>query len=67
MATPLQPHQQRVVDEMYELNDKRMKLSAFLTGAIFRTLPEAEKERLQRQSDIMHEYSEVLRERIQAF
>lgn len=64
----LQPHQQRVVDEKTELDDKRTKLKAFIEGnAIFAGLPEEEKERLVRQHSCMTEYSEILGERIAAF
>lgn len=41
----LQPHQQRVVDEKTELDDKRTKLKAFIEGnAIFAGLPEEKKD-----------------------
>lgn len=64
---PLQPHQQRVVDERHELMFKVDKLAAFLKGDIFKTLDTAEQERLTRQHRIMSEYDAVLRERIAAF
>jgi hypothetical protein len=64
----LAPHQQRVVDEKTELDDKRTKLKAFINGnAIFAGLPADEKERLVRQHSCMTEYSEILDERIKAF
>jgi hypothetical protein len=62
------PHQQRVVDEKTELDDKRDKLRAFIDGnAIFAGLPNDEQERLVRQHSCMTEYSEILGERIAAF
>ena len=66
--TKMQPHQQRVVDEKSELDDKREKLSAFkASNPLYFQLPEAEQHRLSRQLAIMTEYSEVLGERIAAF
>jgi hypothetical protein len=61
------PHQQRVVDEKSDLDAKLQRLKAFWDSPIFPTLPDAEKERLERQSNIMDEYSRVLGERIAAF
>lgn len=63
----LQPHQQRVVDEKAELDSKRDRLTEFLKGPIFRSLPEDEQERLSRQASIMEQYSGVLAERIVNF
>lgn len=66
--TKLKPYQQRVVDEKAELDDKRIKLKAFIDGsAIFADLCDDEKERLVRQHSCMTEYSEILQERIAAF
>lgn len=64
---PLQPHQQRVVDERVELNFKLDKLTEFLKGDVFRGLSEGERERLTRQHGIMSDYSGVLAERIAHF
>lgn len=64
---PMQPHQQRVVDEKTELDIKITKLSDFSNGDIFKTLPDDEQERLTRQFNIMRDYSAVLGERINAF
>ena len=62
------PHQQRVVDEKTELDDKLGKLNAFiLTSPVFAQLQNEEKERLQRQFSIMRDYTSVLGERIDAF
>lgn len=63
----LKPHQQRVVTEKAELDEKLNKLLAFHGTATFNALPEAEQERLIRQSVAMDEYSAVLAERIAAF
>lgn len=61
------PHQERVVKEKAELDEKLEKLNEFGRGELFATLPSAEQERLIRQSKIMDQYSVVLGERIAAF
>jgi len=58
------PHEQRVVDEKRELDEKLSKLKMFLAGDIFSTLPSREQFRLKRQSEVMQEYSNILLERI---
>ena len=65
----LQPHQQRVVDEKTELDEKLNKLRAFCSqnGGIFDSLPTEEKQRLTEQEGHMAAYSDVLRRRIDAF
>ena len=65
----LQPHQQRVVDEKNELDEKLTKLRAFCSqiGGIFDSLPTEEKQRLTEQESHMAAYSEVLGRRIAAF
>lgn len=64
----MQPHQQRVVNEKAELDDKIAKLKEFIdSSAIFASLHSDEKERLVRQHSCMTEYSEILSERIAAF
>ena len=61
------PHQKRVVDEKSELDQKLSKLSEFLMTTMFASLPEDEQLRLRKQHLIMVEYSEILRQRIEAF
>jgi hypothetical protein len=63
----MQPHQARVVNEKKELDDKLSKLRTFFTGQLFAGLPEDERTRLLRQEKAMHEYSDVLGERIASF
>lgn len=64
----MQPHQQRVVDEKKDLDDKLDKLKAFIeTNPVFKTLHEDERGRLNRQFDVMAEYSGILGQRIAAF
>ena len=61
------PHEQRVVDEKAELDEKLQKLLTFHGSATFAGLPDAEQDRLIRQSVVMGEYSAILGERIAAF
>lgn len=64
----LLPHQTRVQDEAYELNDKVYKLNEFiLNNKIFNTLPEEEQIRLQQQLMAMRYYLTILVERIENF
>lgn len=64
----IQPHQQRVIDEKKELDEKANKLSEFIgNNPVFESLDPAEQERLKVQNDLMWQYSEVLGERIAAF
>ena len=61
-------HQQRVLDERSDLKDKHAKLSAFiLDNPVFLTLPEVERQCLQRQEAVMGKYIGILDERIAAF
>ena len=66
-ATPMAPHQQRVVAEREELVHKIDKLTEFLKGDTFKSLPADEQDRLNRQLAIMEQYSNVLAERIVHF
>ena len=62
------PHQQRVIDEKKELDDKATKLSQFIgTNPVFETIDDEEQERMKEQCEIMWQYSEILGKRIAAF
>lgn len=63
----LEPHQQRVVDEKSDLDERIAKLHDFKSNPIFNTLPPVEIGRLYRQEEAMRIYSAVLGERIAAF
>lgn len=67
--TNLQPHQQRVVDEKLDLDEKLQKLELFVTSSNFTHIvkDEAEQQRLIRQCAVMKEYSNILEERILNF
>lgn len=67
MSTELKPHQQRVVQEKQELDEKIVKLEAFFGTDTYATLEEAEQYRLRRQIGHMTLYSCVLGDRIAAF
>ena len=63
-----QPHQERVVTEKNELDEKAKALSGFIGSSdVFAKLDTAEQERLKEQNDIMWRYSEILGKRIAAF
>lgn len=62
------PHQERVVTEKAELDEKREKLHAFIDSSpIYKALPEEDRLRLTRQASAMGTYSDILGERIAAF
>lgn len=66
------PHQQRVVDEKVELDKKIEALNLFIDsrdkpGSIFANLPQAERDRLYVQVNVMATYSDILAQRIAAF
>lgn len=64
----LLPHQQRVIKEKAELDEKADALSKFIGfSPIFETLDSDEQERLKEQNDVMWKYSEILGARIANF
>lgn len=63
----LPPHQQRVVDEKRDLDDKGVKLEAFFNNPVFEKLDSDEQNRLREQHIVMQSYSAILAERIAAF
>lgn len=65
--TNLQPHQQRVVEELETLSDKSKKLSAFILSDVFKDLPKEEKEDLVEQLETMEKYADILERRIDRF
>ena len=65
---PVQPHQQRVVQERLELKDRLDKLLAFIaTNPQYTALDAQECKRMVRQSEVMKEYIAILDERVAAF
>lgn len=63
----LQPHEQRVVEEKAQLDERLGKLFAFFQTETFTGLSEAERSRLRNQARFMDGYAAVLEERISAF
>lgn len=65
----LAPHQQRVVEERDQLSERLAKLDVFTShgNAVYEALPQAERDRLLRQTIVMSMYLTVLNERIAAF
>lgn len=66
----MQPHEERVVTEKRELDEKLAKLKAFCFGdntTIFRGLDPKDRDLLENQYDAMLKYSEVLGDRIARF
>ena len=63
----LHPHQQRVVAEKVQLDDKLSKLELFCLTKGFASLPQDERSRLRNQGGAMKVYSEILGARIEAF
>ena len=61
------PHQQRVITEKADLDEKLVKLIAFFQTPVFADLSEAERSRLRNQARFMDGYAAVLKERIVAF
>lgn len=62
-----QPHQQRVVDEKNELDEKIGKLQAFFDNEIYKNLPNEDRALLIEQVNHMRIYSDILFRRIQRF
>lgn len=65
----MQPHQQRVVDELTELQDKLTKLDNFISSDKFEEIvtDKTERHRLIAQFGYMRAYASVLKERIDNF
>lgn len=61
------PHQERVVNEKAELDEKLSKLNTFLITETFFALDAGEKRRLYIQLHVMEQYSAVLADRIAHF
>ena len=63
-----QPHQQRVVDEKVELDERLSKLEAFiLDNPIYKGLDEENRALMEKQREVMSKYSNILDKRISLF
>ena len=64
----MEPHQQRVVDEANELEDKLTKLSAFIESSpVFAGLDSMQQDLLKAQAGVMSAYLQILKLRIASF
>lgn len=63
----MQPHEQRVVDEQAELEDKLRRLNDFTKVSTFDLLDSEEKTLLRMQLEVMRTYSSILGLRIARF
>lgn len=63
----MEPHQERVVAELADLQGKIDRLETFFKTTIYNSLEKAETDRLVRQLHHMEAYADILRERIAAF
>ncbi len=61
------PHQQRVIDEKEALDDKIKKLTGFIIGDTFDSLPQEDKMLLSEQKVAMEIYYNLLKRRIARF
>lgn len=66
-ASTLEPHQQRVVGEKAELDERLAKLHAFLKTGVFKSLPDEDQIMLDRQATAMSILSGILKARIARF
>lgn len=63
----MQPHEQRVVDEQAELEDKLRRLNDFTKVSTFALLDSEDKTLLRMQLEVMRTYSSILGLRIARF
>lgn len=65
----MQPHEERVVVEKRELDEKLAKLKAFCFpgSLVFKELSPVDRDLLEDQYNSMKDYSEILRKRIDRF
>jgi hypothetical protein len=66
-AEGLQPHQQRMVVELEELNAKRAALTGFFATPTFSSLSARDKRLLNAQLEAMEVYADILGMRIHVF
>jgi hypothetical protein len=64
----MQPHEERVVEELKDLKERLRKLDLFIAGnPHFEALPADERMRMRDQSRAMEKYAAILQERIDHF
>lgn len=67
MTNQYQPHEERVIAEKAELDQKIEKLGAFQNTDAFKNLPDEQKKLLIMQCNTMRNYSWILGKRIELF
>lgn len=65
----MQPHEERVIAEKRDLDEKLAKLKDFCfgDGKVFRTLEPIDRDLLENQYTVMEQYSKILGKRIDRF
>jgi hypothetical protein len=63
----MEAYQQRVVDELNQLHERRAKLGEFLRSPELSKVTEPEQKLLQEQHDVMAQYETILDRRIAIF
>ncbi len=63
----MEPHEERVVTEQRDLNEKIKKLRVFVKGEVCRGLPRKDQILLHRQLNVMFKYYDILALRIARF
>lgn len=63
----MKPHEERVVVEKHELDEKIVRLAAFIQSEAFDKVPASEQSLLREQHGTMIRYSDILGERIDVF
>jgi len=63
----MKPYQERVVEEQKALEEKILNLDAFIRTEDFRAIFQAERTRMEKQLEVMREYSRILSWRIEGF
>lgn len=63
----MEDYMKRVVEEKTALDEKLRSLELFFATKAFHGLTPAQKGRLEKQSSIMKQYSDILFERIEAY
>lgn len=67
MSTARPDHEQRVVDEHAKLQERTIKLAAFIQSPKFNSISVEQQELLEKQYPLMDELRKVLAERIALF
>lgn len=67
MEKEILPHQQRVIEEKQNLQEKYVKLRDFLSTEIFNSLIKEEQDDLFKQYNVMKDYIDILDRRINRF